>query len=121
MSSLYPYVHNLFTYENSRENSMKESELLNLPDLHFFLWCQKKYKVNKGVFNTIDSWFYDYGIVPILYRRIHILAFLDFAKNAEAESTTDSALQKYLRFGPGGLARKLSEFITQTESGEFTI
>lgn len=121
MSILDPNVSNLFTNEKNRKKTMKESEFLNLPDLHFFLWCKKKYKINKGVFNTIDSWFYDYGIVPILYRRVHILAFLDFAISTDTESSFNSGIHKFLRFGPGGLSRKLNEFIITTESGEFSI
>lgn len=48
-----------------KKKSLDNSEYLNLPDLQFFLWCQQQYKLNKGVYNTIDSWFYEYGIVHI--------------------------------------------------------
>lgn len=98
-------------------NSLANHEYLNLPDLQFFCMCQKKYKLNKGVFNTIDSWFYDYGIVSVISRRIYILAFLDFVKEVE----TDVASYKYIRFGHGGLSNKLNQFIKETEAGEYMI
>lgn len=109
-------------YKNrGQKTELKESELLNLPDLHFFLYCQRNYKINKGVFNTIDNWFFEYGIIPVHYRRIHILAFLDFVLNEESRLSNDSNRKKFLRFGSGGLSKKLYQFIYDTESGGFTI
>ena len=98
-------------------NSLANYEYLNLPDLQFFCMCQKKYKLNKGVFNTIDRWFYDYGVISVINRRIYILAFLDFVKEFEI----DSENCKYIRFGHGGLSNKLNQFIRETEAGEYMI
>ncbi|WP_318502429.1 hypothetical protein [Bacillus sp. T3] len=111
-----------FIYKNRGfKTGFKDSELLNLPDLHFFLYCQRNYKINKGVFNTIDNWFFEYGIIQVLNRRIHILAFLDFVLNETSRLADDSNRRKFLRFGVGGLSKKLSEFISDTESGGFII
>ena len=101
---------------NSDKSKLEETEYLNLPDLHFFLSCQNKYKINKGVFNTIDNWFYEHGVLPIIHRRIHILAFLDYVNQK-----SDSISHKYVRFGNGGLTKTLNEFIEETEKGGFTI
>ncbi|OIK13076.1 hypothetical protein BIV60_14815 [Bacillus sp. MUM 116] len=104
-------IQNKYSIEHfSKTNKLKSfesSQYLNLPDLQFFIWCNQKYKVNRGVYNTIDHWFYEYGIVNIQYRRIQVLAFLDFFKDKVFEQDK----QKYIRFGHGGLAKSLNEFI----------
>ena len=46
-----------------QSRNQEKSENLNLPDLDFFLWCQQQYKINKGVYNTIDRWFYKNGFM----------------------------------------------------------
>jgi hypothetical protein len=86
---------------------LKQSKYLNLPDLQFFLWCQHQYKLNRGVYNTIDAWLYDYGIVSIIHRRIYIVAFLNFVKENEHLQEGN----KFIRFGNGGLGKKLHQFI----------
>lgn len=100
-------INNHYASEPKRQSDdLRKSSYLNLPDLQFFNWCNQQHGLNKGVYNTIDNWFFEYGIVNIHNRRINILAFLDFLK--------DDALvqnqQKYIRFGPGGLKRKFQEF-----------
>jgi len=102
--------------QTSGNRKLKDSEYLNLPDLHFFLSCQNKYKVNKGVYNTIDNWFYEHGVVLIIQRRIHILAFLDYVNQKK-----ETASHKYVRFGNGGLTKTLNEFTEATETGDFNI
>lgn len=86
---------------------LKRNRDLNLPDLQFFLWCQHHYKLNRGVYNTIDSWLYDFGIVSIIHRRIYIVAFLNFVKENEHMQKG----HKFIRFGNGGLAKKLQQFM----------
>lgn len=87
---------------------MLENEYLNLPDLNFYNRCNQQYRVNRGVYNTIDNWFYEYGIINVVCRRIYILAFLGFVK----DKTVESDSQKFIRFGHGGLTIKLKEFTT---------
>lgn len=94
-----------------QKESIHKSEYLNLPDLQFFLWCKQQYKLNKGIYNTIDAWFYDYGIISITHRRIYVLAFLDFAKKSEFGRDQ----HKYIRFGSGGLTRALCQFIREID------
>lgn len=93
--------------KTKKQNSFKTSKYLNLPDLQFFNWCNQKYQVNRGVYNTIDQWFYEYGIVDIHYRRIQLLAFLEFVKGERIEQDK----QKFIRFGHGGLTKRLNEFL----------
>ncbi|WP_286184749.1 hypothetical protein [Bacillus sp. SD075] len=90
-----------------KNGGLEDMEYLNLPDRLFFHWCQQKYRLNRGVYNTIDHWFYEYGIVHILHRRINLLAFLDFASTPEQ----DAGKTKFIKFGNGGLTQKLHEFI----------
>lgn len=97
---------NIFRKEVGK-NSLKQNEYLNLPDLQFFNWCNQQYQLNRGIYNTIDQWFYDYGIKEILSRRIYILAFLGFVKETEPESDQ----HKFMRFGNRGLTKQLNEFI----------
>jgi hypothetical protein len=92
--------------ETKKENSFETSKYLNLPDLQFFTWCNRQYRVNRGVYNTIDQWLYEYGIVNVHYRRIQILAFLDFVKDEMLEEQS-----KFIRFGHGGLSKRLNEFM----------
>jgi riboflavin kinase len=92
--------------EAKKENSLETNIYLNLPDLQFFNWCNRQYQVNRGVYNTIDQWFYEYGIVNVHSRRIQILAFLDFVKDEMLEEQP-----KFIRFGHGGLTKRLNEFI----------
>ena len=112
------YLHPIVTEPariNSKEKILEKSEYLNVPDLQFFLWCQQQYRLNKGIYNTIDSWFYEYGIINIHHRRIYILAFLEFVKDE------GNGQKKYLQFGKGGLTRKLDQFVRSNESAEYMI
>ena len=108
---------NLNSIDHSTEWLNKQrfhtSEYLNLPDLEFFHWCQHQYKINKGVYNTIDAWFYQQGVVSILNRRIYILSFLNFVTE-EFDHYGDDP--KYLRFGNGGLSKKLQQFMKIIEN-----
>ncbi|MEC0300962.1 hypothetical protein [Peribacillus frigoritolerans] len=79
-------------------------ESIHLTDLSFINLCKEKYGINRGVYNTIDAWFYKQGISNILERRNSILFFLDFIKgNSELENNQ-------CKFGHGGLTIKLEEY-----------
>ncbi|APA01746.1 MULTISPECIES: hypothetical protein [Bacillus] len=85
----------------------RESRYLHLPEVRFLHWCTKQYGINKGVLNTIDGWFYDAGVIPIPVRRLYVLAFLDFAKTPGKKGK--------IRFGHGGLTKKLHDFMDMQE------
>jgi riboflavin kinase len=89
------------------KHSLKQNEYLNLPDLQFFNWCNQQYNINRGVYNTVDQWFYDNGLKEILPRRLYILSFLRFVLDKELVSGP----QKFIRFGNGGLVKQITEFI----------
>ncbi|AGK53537.1 hypothetical protein [Bacillus sp. 1NLA3E] len=108
---------NLVGIIRKTNKQFETSKYLNLPDLQFFNWCNRKYGVNRGVYNTIDQWFYEYGIVEIQYRRIQILAFLEF--NKDERLVEDQ--HKFIRFGHGGLTKRLNEFINESEQSRNVI
>jgi riboflavin kinase len=79
-------------------------KIIHLNDFSFIQLCDKNYGVNRGIYNTIDSWFYENGMENILERRRNIIFFL--------ESIHKKKETKNLRpkFGSGGLTLKLQEY-----------
>jgi riboflavin kinase len=74
---------------------------INLTDLSFVNQCTEMYEINRGVYNTIDFWFYENGVKEIKQRRNLILSFL------ESVSTKES---KGKFFGKGGLSTALDTY-----------
>jgi riboflavin kinase len=85
-----------------------ENSEIHYTDYSFQKLCEKKYGVNRGVYNAIDQWFYENGIKNINKRRKEILNFLSYT----ALSIGNSPLSK-IKFGNGGLITKLNEFWNQ--------
>jgi riboflavin kinase len=81
----------------------KLEKIFHLPDLQFVQFCEKRFALNKGIYNTIDSWFYDSGVYNIVERRKLIFQF-----------SMQHCAQK-TKFGPGGLTRKLEAFVDQAD------
>jgi riboflavin kinase len=79
---------------------------LNLPDLSFVRKTEEKFNVNRGVYNTIDAWFYDYGIEDIVERRSHITQFLVYS----TKEVENDRLFKRLHF-PDGLTNTLETYV----------
>jgi hypothetical protein len=87
---------------------MKKTVLENsihLPDLSFVDFCESNYGINRGVYNTIDAWFYGQGVIDILDRRRYVLSFLEFIK-----PKSDLGGNFRQKFGPGGLTIKLHDY-----------
>lgn len=85
-------------------------EIIHLTDLSFIRFCDEIYGVNRGVYNTIDAWFYEQGIENIIARRKNVLYFLEFNnKNIDKESTR-------VKFGSGGLTVKLIEYYSKCDN-----
>ena len=83
----------------------RREEELHLPDLSFIHLCEARYGVNRGIYNTIDAWFYEQGITDILSRRSIILSFLDYVQSEAKQGRNPRQ-----KFGPGGLAIKLEAY-----------
>jgi len=77
-------------------------ELYHVPDHLFSEFCKSEFRINKGVLNTIDKWFYQRGLQNIIDRRKTIIEFFYFIK------TNENCNQ--VKFGPGGLTSRLLKF-----------
>lgn len=84
-------------------NTEIEKEI-HLTDLSFIQVCFEKYGINRGIYNTIDSWFYEQGINNIIERRKNIIFFLEFISSRVEMKNCRK------KFGNGGLKVTLEEF-----------
>lgn len=75
-----------------------DRQIVNYTDHSFQKLCEKKYGINRGVYNTIDKWFYEAGIKNIILRRKEILNFLDYVVQSLSLSKSSK-----IKFGSGGL------------------
>lgn len=92
----------LVTPHDEREGIMQQVEI-HFSDLAFARHCIKKYHINRGIYNTIDEWFYQKGLVEILLRRKTIIHFLHFINRHSNEKSGN-------KFGHGGLSFQLNYF-----------
>ncbi|UUZ78979.1 hypothetical protein LJK88_27420 [Paenibacillus sp. P26] len=91
-----------------------EEETLQLPDLQFVNHCFRKYGLNRGIYNTIDEWLYRNGTREVIRRRQTILDFLSSLQQSEPGRST------FLKFGKGGLTKRLQEFVLERQGGRTT-
>jgi riboflavin kinase len=84
-------------------------EKIHLNDLSFIHLCIENSGINKGIYNTIDTWFYKQGVTNILDRRTNILSFLEFL-NRKNKNTQSSK-----KFGSGGLTVNLQEYFLRNK------
>ncbi|MEI4769959.1 hypothetical protein WAX74_09920 [Psychrobacillus sp. FJAT-51614] len=97
------------TYNSNTLPSLQShdiNKILNLPDLLFYTFCNETYSINRGIYNTIDQWFYERGLVNIYKRRTFLLSFLSFIN----ESKLNQNQHNMVKFGPGGLTKELEGF-----------
>ena len=81
------------------------NEHLHLPDLEFVKETQSQFYVNRGIYNTIDAWFYKNGFINIVDRREHIIQFLHYAY----EIIKEDKESKHMYF-PKGLVPTLENY-----------
>jgi riboflavin kinase len=86
-----------------------QEQQLHLPDLLFAKFFEEKYGINRGVYNTIDAWFYENGINNISKRRKIIIDFFEFS----GCSTIQGEETKRHKFGHGGLRNKLDKYVDE--------
>jgi riboflavin kinase len=79
---------------------------LHMPDLLFSRFCEEEYKVNRGVYNTIEKWLYDQGVQNIIQRREVMLSFFVFSRTLQNND-------RKIKFGHGGLTERLNKFWCQ--------
>lgn len=83
----------------------KNSHIIHLPDLLFIQYCNDQFGINRGIYNTIDSWFFEKGIINILERRQKIYHFLTNSLGDDAAKNI-----RKIKIGHGNLAKKLNEY-----------
>jgi len=81
-------------------------EVIHWPDYKFAEYCKSRYRVNRGVYNTIDAWLYDHGCRDIGERRQLILLFL-----AACSDHSEPDKGKFLKFGKGGLSDRIRRYV----------
>ena len=81
---------------------------VHLPDLAFVRKIEESFYINRGIYNTIDAWFYDNGFKDVLERRTHILKFLQYIPTGVEEHLTKQ------RF-PEGLTNSLESYLNLQE------
>ncbi len=97
------------TFIRKGEIDMTIDKMIHLPDLSFIRLCNEDYGINRGLYNTIDMFFYERGFERIIDRRKNILYFLDhIQKGADVE-------KKRAKFGSGGLKIKIDEYLLEFE------
>ncbi|MBS7345901.1 MAG: hypothetical protein KIG60_09695 [Caryophanon sp.] len=84
-------------------------QMIQQPDLLFFQYCQQHFRVNKGVFHTIDCQLYEMGFEKVKQRRYIMVQFLRYAQHRAEQSG------KYMKFGHGNLRKVIDEFLAQYE------
>jgi riboflavin kinase len=89
-------------------SNLQTEKIFHMPDLLFSKFCEENFEINKGVYNTIDCWFYQKGIDHIVNRRKMILAFCQSIRFLRKEK---------VKFGPKGLTSRLNSFWAQVVNG----
>ncbi|MBE1441924.1 MULTISPECIES: hypothetical protein [unclassified Paenibacillus] len=89
-------------------SELSESEVLHLPDIQFVTYCFQTFGLNRGIYNTIDQWLYNFGYKNVLQRRSATVSFLNLVKEKNGAERTNGSI---LRFGKGGVTKQLYDFI----------
>ena len=87
-------------------NALEAEDHTNLPDNRFVSYCFERYGLNRGVYNTIDDWFYRHGVTSITERREFIIIFLVSLQEGRATYGP-------LKFGKGVLTKRLLDFMAK--------
>jgi riboflavin kinase len=82
-----------------------DPDVLHQPDISFAAWCLEQYGVNRGVYNTIDLWFYQCGVKHIVSRRRIVIDFLE-----RLQATGRKPRTNRLKLGKGVLAASLKQY-----------
>jgi riboflavin kinase len=79
---------------------------LQYTDYGFYRYCADRFGINRGIYNTVDEWFYHHGYHDnIVERRQQIICFMDFLAGTENEESSGK-----VKIGVGGLRSKFTEF-----------
>lgn len=91
-----------------------DRDLMHQTDLSFQRLIYKEFGINRGVYNTIDQWFFDQGCINIVERRTEMIHFLHFSlKICEGPESK-------LVFGSGRLVSNLANYLEKNKSNDNT-
>ncbi|GIN98978.1 hypothetical protein J6TS1_48480 [Siminovitchia terrae] len=83
---------------------------IHYTDYFFQKLCNEQFGINRGIYNTIDHWFYTKGVRNIMNRRKEILAFLEhIAVDFHHQEQTR------IKFGSGKLTERLNEYWSESD------
>jgi hypothetical protein len=88
-------------------SGIDKAQIIHCTDMLFQRYCQKKYGINRGVYNTLELWFYNQGIIDIRFRRHIILEFMEYLSRRQEQAMNAKGTVK---FGNGGLVQTLDHF-----------
>lgn len=91
--------------------TVEKKEAIHLPDIDFVRHCERKFRVNRGIYNTIDEWFYHEGITGITERRASTLEFLEYLHGVNGIKNNGK-----INFKSHGLASRLQSFLKAKRS-----
>lgn len=83
-----------------------DDHIVHLPDLSFSRHCEKEFGINRGIYNTIDEYFFNLGKSEIRNRRETMLLFLRYMERSYSRKVTGK-----IKVGRNGLSSRLNEFI----------
>lgn len=68
-------------------------------------FCEEQFGINRGIYNTIEEWLFQKGLIDITMRRSAIYDFLNQSIRKE-----DRRENGKVKIGHGNLSRKLNEY-----------
>ncbi|HBZ11763.1 MAG TPA: hypothetical protein DEO65_18170 [Bacillus bacterium] len=92
-----------------KDGAYPNKEIFSLPDLYFFKWCDLKYGINRGIYNTIDALLHEKGYTDVYERRFILTRFLEHSLKQNLYDEKINAI----KFGRGNLTIKVNEFVEE--------
>lgn len=89
----------------NRRDFQMDKKLIHKTDLSFQKIIDQQFGINRGIYNTIDHWFFEHGYTNIVQRRSEIIKFLRYISRTLKRSNGK------LRIGSGRLVFFLSEYM----------
>lgn len=85
------------------------AEKWHYPDLSFQAYCKDHFGVNRGIYNTVEEWFFSKGFHEIVERRKLILDYFAYTKNSSKLGPPERNLT-FFKVGKGELIPSLESF-----------
>ncbi|MBP1933288.1 hypothetical protein [Ammoniphilus resinae] len=86
--------------------------IVHWPDLSFVKFCEETFGINRGIYNTIDLWFFNKGVKEIVKRRNILLGFLKYL----SEPNNSNEKNQKIKIGKKGLSFRLIDYWIEQEN-----